>query len=52
MISEEMQVSKEFDEWWELNEEQFMNDSLHMSTYHMASIVWQAAIKSAGEITE
>lgn len=36
-----------FDEWWEENEEQFFHDSLHMSEYHMASVIWEAAQKES-----
>lgn len=38
-----------FDEWWEKNEKQYTNDSLHMSEYHMASVVWEAAFKAGKE---
>lgn len=34
-----------FDEWWEKNEKQYLEDSLHMSEYHMAKMVWDAANK-------
>lgn len=37
---------KQFDEWWNKNEAQFTADSCHMSQYHMASVVWAAAVKS------
>lgn len=40
-----------FDEWWNLNEKQFTADSCHMSEYHMASVVWEAAFK-AGELAK
>lgn len=33
-----------FDEWWNKNESQFTADSCHMSEYHMASVVWNAAM--------
>jgi hypothetical protein len=39
----------DFDLWWNENEKQFISDSLHMSDYHIASIVWNAAIKSEKE---
>lgn len=32
-----------FDAWWAENKEKYAADSLHMSQYHMASIVWEAA---------
>jgi hypothetical protein len=40
-MSEEL--SKEFEGWWDKNEEAYLADSCHMSEFHMASIVWQAA---------
>ncbi len=36
-------MQQTFDEWWDENEKQFTSDSLHMSEYHMASVVWEAA---------
>lgn len=32
-----------FTAWWDANEKQFTSDSCHMSEYHMASVVWEAA---------
>lgn len=36
-------VMKEFEAWWDKNQEQYCKDSLHMSEFHMASVVWKAA---------
>ena len=36
-------MSKGFDEWWDGNEAQYTADSCHMSDYHMAKTVWEAA---------
>lgn len=33
-----------FDEWWEKNEAQYSSDACHMSEYHMAFTVWNAAL--------
>ena len=33
-----------FDEWWDKNVGWYLSDSLHMSEYHMASMVWEAAL--------
>lgn len=38
-----------FDEWWDENQAQYSNDSLHMSEYHMASVVWAAAVAAERE---
>ena len=35
-----------FPEWWDAHEKEYMSDSLHMSEYHMASVVWEAAQKA------
>ena len=35
-----------FDEWWNANEMQYTSDSCHMSEYHMASVVWKAALSA------
>ena len=32
-----------FDEWWNKNEQQYSGDACHMSEYHMAFTVWNAA---------
>lgn len=40
---ERFDAAESFDEWWAKNEEQYMADALHMSAYHMASMVWGAA---------
>lgn len=37
---------EQFDAWWDENEEKFLSDSNHMSQYHMASVVWEAAEKA------
>lgn len=34
-----------FDQWWGNNEKQYSADACHMSEYHMASVVWEAAKK-------
>lgn len=36
-------ITEGFDTWWNENKEQYTSDSLHMSEYHMAFTVWQAA---------
>ena len=36
-----------FKEWWDRYETQYLEDSCHMSEYHMASVVWNAAIGQA-----
>lgn len=35
--------------WWRENEAKYLADSLHMSDFHMASVVWDAAIKAERE---
>ena len=40
-----MHINKDFEEWWDENEKQFMADACHMSEFHMASVVWEAAIQ-------
>ncbi len=32
-----------FDVWWKENEARYMADAMHMSLYHMAATVWDAA---------
>lgn len=39
-----------FDEWWDAHEVQYINDSLHMSDYHMAFFVWSAAIAANQDV--
>ncbi len=39
-----------FDEWWDKNETQYSSDSCHMSEYHMASVVWNAAFEAGREL--
>ena len=36
-----------FDEWWQENEKWYSSDALHMSEYHMASVIWGAATAAA-----
>lgn len=36
-------VPSSFEEWWKANEKQYSADACHMSEYHMASVVWEAA---------
>lgn len=35
-----------FDVWWKDNEQRYSDDALHMSEYHMASVVWDAALNA------
>ena len=35
----------EFDLWWDKNEEQFLSDGMHMSDYHQAATIREAAMK-------
>lgn len=35
-----------FNEWWDENEKEYLSDALHMSEYHMASVIWEAAQKA------
>ncbi len=42
-LSSAAQGEQTFDQWWDTNEKQFAADSCHMSEYHMASVVWDAA---------
>jgi hypothetical protein len=42
-------MNKTFDKWWEDNEKEFTSNALHMSEYHMASVVWEAAIATERE---
>ena len=42
-----IKMAREFDEWWDANAEGYLADSLHMSEYHMASVVWLAAMGAA-----
>lgn len=44
-----MDINKDFSEWWDENEKQFMSDACHMSEFHMASVVWEAAIQHERE---
>ena len=32
-----------FEDWWSKNESRYTNDALHMSEFHMASVVWEAS---------
>jgi hypothetical protein len=38
-----------FEQWWDKNEKEYMSDNLHMSEYHQASVVWEAAQKALRE---
>lgn len=38
-----------FDEWGDANEKEYSSDSLHMSEYHMARVVWEAASEAETE---
>ena len=42
---EVMKINKNMEKWWDANEKQFMADSCHMSEFHMAGVVWKAAIE-------
>ena len=42
-------MSTGFDEWWDGNEAQYTADSCHMSDYHMAKTVWEAAFNMGKE---
>jgi hypothetical protein len=35
-----------FDEWWNTEGQRHSDDALHMSEYHMASVVWEAALNA------
>lgn len=40
----------DMEKWWDENEKQFMSDACHMSEFHMASVVWDAAtLKELGK---
>ena len=41
-----MDINKDFEAWWDKNEKQFIADSCHMSEFHMAGVVWEAAVQS------
>ena len=41
-----------FDKWWKKHAEQYMADALHMSEYHMASVVWAAACEACASLCE
>jgi hypothetical protein len=34
-----------FNEWWNANGAKYSADALHMSEYHMAYVVWDAACR-------
>lgn len=38
-----------FEQWWEQNEKQYSADACHMSEFHMASVVWAAAVLAERE---
>ena len=38
-----------FDQWWDENYYSYISDECHMSSYHMAQVVWEAATQSAHE---
>lgn len=44
-----MYINNDFSKWWDENEKQFMSDACHMSEFHMASVVWEAAIQHERE---
>lgn len=38
-----------FDVWWKDNAQRYIDDSLHMSDCHMASVVWDAALNAKSQ---
>ena len=38
----------DFDKWWDTHSDDYLSDSAHMSAYHMAHIVWNAAKEKDG----
>jgi hypothetical protein len=42
-------MNEAFEKWWAENGVKYSADALHMSEYHMAHFVWEAALRAAQE---
>lgn len=39
-----------FEEWWNVNGRRYSEDACHMSEYHMAKVLWDAALQARPEV--